>query len=215
MTNLTITAVSVVPRSVGTHSKLNNNAFILDFIKVFGYFIVFADNANVVRVIDFSKPGLPKMVLTDINQSLEEVVKLSAVTLRKNGVKLEKNLTANLPHCYVDPHMIEQVILNLVTNAVKAMENNDSSKMIAIKSHAKNNKICVQISDTGPGIPKGIREKIFEPFFTTDADGSGIGLAISQRIVNDHNGTISVNGNKWGGAEFKIELPVEKRMSPK
>ncbi len=167
------------------------------------------------RVLDFSRPGAPAMVLISVNQSLEAAIKLSAVSLRKKGIKIEKSLDPNLPKCYGDAHLIEQVILNLLDNAVKAMEDNDSSKMIAIKSYAKNNKICVQISDNGPGIPKGIREKIFEPFFTTDADGSGIGLAISQRIVNDHNGTISVNGNKWGGAEFKIELPVEKRMSPK
>jgi PAS domain S-box-containing protein len=167
------------------------------------------------RVLDFSRPGAPAMNLINVNKSLEAAVKLSSVSLRKKGIKIEKKLDSKLPKCYGDAHLIEQVILNLLDNAVKAMDNNDSPKLIAIKSYSKNKKIFIKISDTGPGITKGIQDKIFDPFFTTDADGSGIGLAISQRIVNDHNGSISVNGNQWGGAEFKIELPVEKRMNPK
>ena len=167
------------------------------------------------RVLDFSRPGAPAMGLINVNQSLEAAIKLSAVSLRKKGIKIDKLLDSDLPECYGDAHLIEQVILNLVDNAVKAMDNNDAQKKIAIKSYSKNNKIYVQISDNGPGIPQVIRDKIFDPFFTTETDGSGIGLAISQRIVNDHNGSISVNGNPWGGADFTIELPVEKRMTPR
>jgi len=167
------------------------------------------------RVLDFSRPGAPAMGLINVNQSLEAAIKLSAVSLRKKGIKIDKLLDSELPKCYGDAHLIEQVILNLMDNAVKAMNNNDAPKKVAIKSYTKNNKVCVQISDNGPGIPKAIRDKIFDPFFTTETDGSGIGLAISQRIVNDHNGSISVNGNHWGGADFTIELPVEKRMNPR
>jgi signal transduction histidine kinase len=167
------------------------------------------------RVLDFSRPGAPAMVLINVNKSLEAAIKLSAVSLRKKGIKIEKTLDSKLQRCYGDAHLIEQVILNLLDNAVKAMENNDSSKLIAIKSYSKGSKIFVQISDNGHGIPKAIRDKIFDPFFTTETDGSGIGLAISQRIVNDHDGSISVDGNERGGAQFTIELPIEKRMNPR
>jgi signal transduction histidine kinase len=167
------------------------------------------------RVLDFSRPGVPAMVQINVNKSLEAAVKLSAVSLRKKGIKIEKTLDPKLPRCYGDAHLIEQVILNLLDNAVKAMENNDSGKAIAITTYAKGSKIFIQISDNGHGIPKAIRDKIFDPFFTTETDGSGIGLAISQRIVNDHNGAISVTGNKWGGADFIIELPIEKRINPR
>ncbi|MEE9496279.1 MAG: PAS domain S-box protein, partial [Desulfobacterales bacterium] len=74
------------------------------------------------RVMDFSKPGAPKMVRTNINESLEEAIMLSSVTMRKNGIKIEKSLASNLPQCYADPHLIEQVVLNLITNAARAME---------------------------------------------------------------------------------------------
>jgi PAS domain S-box-containing protein len=166
-------------------------------------------------VLDFSRPGAPSMGLISLNQSLEAAMKLSAVSLRKKGIKIEKSLESDLPQCYGDTHLIEQVILNLFDNAVKAMGKNDASKLIMIKTYSKDKNIYIQISDSGSGIPLAIRDKIFDPFFTTETDGSGIGLAISQRIVNDHNGSIKVDSSKWGGAEFTIELPIEKRMNPR
>ena len=165
------------------------------------------------RVMDFSKPGAPKMVRTNINESLEEAIKLSSVTMRKNDVKIEKSLAPQLPKCYADPQLIEQVVLNLITNAAKAMENYNGNKCVEIKSSAKNNTLCIQVADSGPGVPEEFREKIFDPFFTTKDDGSGIGLNIAQRIVADHNGSITLVSSRWGGAEFKIELPIERRIS--
>jgi signal transduction histidine kinase len=108
--------------------------------------------------------------------------------------------------------LIEQVVLNLIDNAVKAMAQKNGDKHLVLHTYSKNGNIYLNVSDSGPGIPMGIREKIFDPFFTTDADGSGIGLAISQRIINDHNGTITMESNEWGGADFIIELPIDKRM---
>jgi len=165
------------------------------------------------RVMDFSKPGAPRMVRTNINESLEEAIELSSVTMRKNGIKFEKSLAADLPQCYADPHLIEQVVLNLITNAARAMEKStNGNKRVEIKSSAQNNTLCIQVADAGPGVPSELREKIFDPFFTTKDDGSGIGLNIAQRIVADHNGSISLGTSRWGGAEFKIELPIERRI---
>jgi PAS domain S-box-containing protein len=165
------------------------------------------------RVMDFSKPGAPKMVPTNINESLEEAIELSSVTMRKNGVKIEKSLAPDLPQCYADPHLIEQVVLNLITNAARAMEKFNGTKFVEIKSSARNNTLSIRVADSGPGVPIELREKIFDPFFTTKDDGSGIGLNIAQRIVADHNGSISLDSSKWGGAEFKIELPIERRIN--
>jgi signal transduction histidine kinase len=101
----------------------------------------------------------------------------------------------------------------LITNAAKAMEMSNGNKWVEIKSSAKNNTLSIQVADSGPGVPEEFREKIFDPFFTTKDDGSGIGLNIAQRIVADHNGSIKLDSSKWGGAEFKIELPIERRIS--
>ncbi len=167
------------------------------------------------RVLDFSRPGAPSMALISLNQSLEEAINLSAVSLRKKGIKIEKSLDCELPQCYGDSHLIEQVILNLVDNALKAIDKAEGPRILRITSRSQENSIFVDVSDSGPGVPPKIRDKIFDPFFTTETGGSGIGLAISQRIVNDHNGSIRVDSNEWGGAKFTIELPIEKRRNRK
>jgi C4-dicarboxylate-specific signal transduction histidine kinase len=134
--------------------------------------------------------------------------------MRKNNVKIEKSLAPDLPKCFADPHLIEQVVLNLITNAASAMKKStNGNKQVQIKSSARNNTLCIQVADSGPGVPQELREKIFDPFFTTKDDGSGIGLNIAQRIVADHNGSITLATSKWGGAEFKIKLPIERRIS--
>ena len=167
------------------------------------------------RVMDFSKPGAPKMMRADINTSLEAAIELSAVTMRKKGIKIKKSLAPDLPRCYADPQLIEQVVLNLITNAARAMEtSNGSPNWVEIKSSARNNTLSIQVADSGPGVPAELREKIFDPFFTTKEDGSGIGLNIAQRIVADHNGSITLGSSQWGGAEFTIELPIERRTQP-
>jgi PAS domain S-box-containing protein len=167
------------------------------------------------RVMDFSKPNVLKLALTDVNQSIEEAINLSSVTLRKSGIIIEKSLTPDLPQCYADPHLIEQVILNLITNAAEAMKKIGDPKKIAVTSYKETSSIIIKISDSGPGVPSNIRDKIFDPFFTTKSNSSGIGLSISHRIITDHGGSLDVSTSKWGGAEFRIKIPLEKRISPR
>jgi PAS domain S-box-containing protein len=163
------------------------------------------------RVLDFSRPGAPTMSLINMNLPMQEALGLSAASLRKKGIEVDIDLASNLPMCYGDAHLIEQVVLNLIDNAVKAMEKKNSIKRLELRSYSKDQNIYLSISDTGSGIPISLREKIFDPFFTTESDGSGIGLAISLRILNDHRGAIIVEGNERGGAKFTIELPIDKR----
>lgn len=166
--------------------------------------------AIIRRVMDFSKPSEPKFVLKDINQPIEEAIKLSSLTLRKREIKIGKKLRKDLPLCRIDSPLIEEVILNLINNAVKAMKDMDGTKEIEITSSRENNLILLRIADSGPGIPLHLREKIFEPFFTTKNDTTGIGLSLVHRIVTDHSGSIDIKTSKWGGAEFKIKIPIKK-----
>jgi len=162
------------------------------------------------RVIDFSKPSEPKLVLTDINQPIEEAINLSSVTLRKSGIKIEKILANDLPLCHVDPLLIEEVILNLVTNATEAMKNMDGVKIIKVTSSMKKNSILMRVSDSGPGVNSGLKDKIFDPFYTTKNGSTGIGLSLCHRIITDHGGSLRVSTNKLGGAEFVIEIPIKE-----
>ncbi len=168
-------------------------------------------DAVIKRVLDFSKPTAPHMVAIDINVCLDNVLQLTAVTMRKAGIKITRTLTEGLPRCYGDAALIEQVFLNLIQNAGRAVKKSTQAKKIEVATCAEDNQIHISISDSGPGVPDELSEKIFDPFFTTSSDGSGIGLSIAQRIIADHNGAIAMQNGPLGGARFTVTLPIEKR----
>jgi PAS domain S-box-containing protein len=160
------------------------------------------------RVMDFSKPSEPNFIVADVNKSVYEAIKLTSVTLRKSGIKLEKMLTDDLPKCRLDPQQIEEVILNLVNNAADAMRTMAGEKKIMVTSSANDKYVTVKVIDSGPGILLENKDTVFDPFFTTKSDSTGIGLSICHRIIADHGGKIDVQTSKWGGAEFCISIPV-------
>ncbi|UCD78072.1 MAG: PAS domain S-box protein [Desulfobacterales bacterium] len=161
------------------------------------------------RVMDFSKPGEPKFSLIDINRPITEAINLTAVTLRKSGIKIEKNLAQNLPECRADPNLIEEMVLNLINNAAEAMKTVESEKKIVVTTAVIHGAILVKVSDSGPGVPDLIKDKIFDPFFTTKNDSTGIGLSLCHRIVSDHGGVLAASDGELGGAEFRIEIPIK------
>ena len=166
---------------------------------------------NVIRrVLDFSKPAPIQLAPININYCIKNAISLSAAALRKERVTTHLNLANNIPLCMGDSSLIEQVILNLIVNAAKAMESSSEEGRISISSGCDDSNILVRVSDSGPGVPVEIRDRIFDPFYTTKADGSGIGLSIVQRIVNDHKGSVSVAASQWDGAEFRIRLPIHE-----
>jgi signal transduction histidine kinase len=167
------------------------------------------------RVMDFSKPSEPKFTYIDLNQPVEDAIDLSSVTMRKSGIQIQKKLERDLPKCHADSQMIEQVILNLITNAAEAMKEADGPKKIEINSFAERGFVGLKVCDSGPGIPLPAKEKIFDPFYTTKTDSSGIGLSICHRIITDHSGSLGVSNSKLGGAEFTIKIPLNKRSASK
>lgn len=86
----------------------------------------------------------------------------------------------------------------------------EGDRHIEIATRARDDRIIIGISDSGPGVPFHLRKKIFDPFFTTKNGSTGIGLSICQRIVTDHGGELSVLTSRWGGAEFRIEIPINR-----
>jgi PAS domain S-box-containing protein len=162
------------------------------------------------RVVDFSKPSEPRFTMTDINQPIKEAIALASVTLRKGGIAIEKALAKDLPQCRADPHLIEQVILNLITNAAEAMEGMQKAKKIRITSSVKKRRLLVTVSDSGPGVPLNLGEEIFDPFYTTKNGSTGLGLSLSHRIITDHGGSLRAGASVLGGAELIIEIPVEE-----
>lgn len=163
----------------------------------------------VKKVMNFSRPSVPRLDVADINLAIEEAVGFFVVNLGNKGITLDRSALRDLPKCQADPQLISQVLLNLIANAVQALEGVVGPKTIGISSFADAGRAVICISDSGPGIPPPLREKIFDPFYTTRQDGYGIGLSFSRQVITEHGGTLKVNTSRWGGAEFRIELPLK------
>lgn len=169
---------------------------------------------NVIkRVMDFAKPGMTQMALTDINATLQDALNLSEAALGNREIQLETSFDDSIPECYADKNLIGQVVLNLINNAVHALESGEAPRRLRVSSFLVNKTVRIQVSDSGPGVSESLREKIFDPFFTTKDDGAGIGLNIVQRIVADHHGAIEVSSSEWEGAQFSVDLPVDRRAA--
>ena len=160
------------------------------------------------RVMDFVKPSPSRPGLMKANEVVTESVELVATTVRKSGTRLVTALSEGLPDCRADARLIEQLLVNLITNAVQAMENKEGDKTIEIATGMEGNAVVIKVADSGPGVPEEIRERIFEPFFTTKSTGTGLGLSISRRIVAENGGSLEVGRSRLGGAEFRVILPA-------
>lgn len=168
--------------------------------------------STVKRILDFARPRQPQMGKSAIHVPIKEAIELSKTTLRKSNISFESHLQDNLSALYIDPLLIEQVMLNLITNASDAMTENKKEKKIKLTSWQNNSDLYISVSDSGAGITEDLKEKIFDPFFTTKPDGSGIGLSFCQQVITNHNGTIELYPSDLGGAEFRIKLPIDKRI---
>jgi len=160
------------------------------------------------RVLDFSRPSTPQFKKEDINRVIKEALMLSSVAMRKAGIKIETNLQEPLPRIMMDKQQMEQVLMNLITNASEVLKKKETKKQIRISTNNEQHHVIIRVADSGQGVPPLEAKKIFDPFYTTKSEGSGIGLSICQRIIADHKGVISVSASELGGAEFCIRIPV-------
>ena len=159
-------------------------------------------------LLNFSRSSELRPEKISINQLLEEVLELSSYLIKKENIKVIKDFEPSLPEICVDPEKMEQVFLNLLLNAIQAMENSED-KTLTIKTFYQGEKVFISFQDTGPGIPEEFVTKIFDPFFTTKPPGrgTGLGLTVSLAIVKNHRGNLLLEKHK-GGAIFTIELPI-------
>jgi PAS domain S-box-containing protein len=163
--------------------------------------------AVVKRIMDYSKPIPPRMDRIDVVQVIREALAISEASIRKGEVKLLQDLPAEPLYCRADATLLEQVILNLITNALQAMATVDREKFLRVDVAREGQQVVIRIIDNGPGVPGDLLGKIFDPFYTTRKDGHGIGLSFSHRVISKHNGRLSAGAAEGGGAVFWIELP--------
>jgi len=165
---------------------------------------------------EFSRVAEIKAHEVNINEPIRNVFKILGQQLRLREIEVELDLDEKLPCIMAESNRLEQVFINLVTNARDAMENKaaSSTKLLKIKSFIDKGDVTVTVSDTGKGIPENIIDRIFEPFFTTKeaGRGTGLGLSISYAIVTDYGGTITVESKEGKGTTFELRFPAVRRQ---
>jgi signal transduction histidine kinase len=151
----------------------------------------------------------PQIGPVDLNEAAREIVALSRGDLERNAVELRAELEEGQPPVGGDRLQLQQVILNLLLNAVEAMNGNgDRSKRIVLKTERDDgNRVRLSVRDSGAGLGAEAADRLFEPFYTTKADGMGIGLVISRSIIESHHGRLQAATNDGPGATFAFSLP--------
>lgn len=158
----------------------------------------------------FARPQAARPDVTDIREVVEKALDNVSLRLEESGVELVRDFDEDLPAVRVDPERAQQVILNLVINALQAMPEGGTIRVGTgfRRTRYKKAYVDVVVADTGSGIPEDVKEKIFDPFFTTRSMGTGLGLSISLQIAREHGGNLTARNSSQGGAIFKFSLPA-------
>ncbi len=164
---------------------------------------------------EFVTKGETEKAPEDIRKLVEEAAALALVGSREQGVRTVFEYLPGAEMVMVDRIQVQQVLINLMRNAIEAMRHVDRRELTLRTMPADPGEVAVVVEDTGGGIPEEMAGQLFKPFITTKASGMGIGLSISKRIVEAHGGEMSVSKNAAGGATFRFTLPayVEERIN--
>jgi len=170
-------------------------------------------------LLNFAKPPKLQLLQTDVNDLLEKTISFSLQhpsLTRKNSlpIKIIRDFDHALPETMADPMQLQQIFLNLMLNAIEAMP---AGGALAVKTSydAVMNSVNIAIADTGQGIEQSMLDRIFEPFFTTKRKGSGLGLAVTRRLIEQHGGDVYVESSPEKGTVFNISLRTQPEPKEK
>jgi PAS domain S-box-containing protein len=170
-------------------------------------------SAVISRIRGLLLKGSSRRTELEINEIIQEVITLLRNELTRNHVYLRTELAANLPRVQGDPVQLQQVLINLILNAIEAMRlATEGPRKLVIRSAKNSDGVLVQVQDSGPGIEPERATRIFEPFFTTKTEGIGMGLAISRSIIESHGGQLS-HLSAFQGALFQFILPIDSPIN--
>jgi len=166
---------------------------------------------RIVRnLLTFARKGPGERARVNLNDVVQRTLLLMSYDLKLKDIRTEKNLGSGMPDVVGDRHALQQVVLNLVTNAAHALAGNEAGRPRTIRINTWfDQRVRLRVADTGPGIPEEVLPHLFTPFFTTKepGHGTGLGLSITYSIVEAHGGQITVERPPEGGAAFLVELP--------
>ncbi|MGB9071286.1 MAG: ATP-binding protein [Terriglobales bacterium] len=167
-------------------------------------------NRILTDLLETARPRPPQMRSSDLNTTVEHAVMLARQQVRSRPIKIEFVPEHSLPGVEHDSDQIHQVLLNLLLNAEQAIEGPGQVRVAVLE---QGDAAVVTVSDTGRGIPAEHLPNIFRPFFTTKGHGTGLGLSLARRIVEEHRGQIDVASGPGKGTTFSVRLPVRQPMA--
>jgi signal transduction histidine kinase len=162
-------------------------------------------------VMDFSRPSAPVPKIGDFNTAVEKAFRTQAEILSSRNIHSSVDLDRSIPEVNYDENQVMQVLHNLIRNAADSMPGGGA---LAIRTAREGDNVCLTVQDSGSGIPPEVQERLFDPFFTTKPDGTGLGLAVSKKIIDDHGGHIEVKSIVGKGTTFRILLPAQSSTLP-
>jgi len=171
---------------------------------------------TIQSLLEFARPATPRRTQHDVRETLQRVTNLVTARAGQQGVQLSLNLGPDCLLLTADREQMLQVFVNLFLNGIEAMPKGGRLEVEAALSngHHREPEVVVSVSDEGAGVPPEILPHLFEPFVTSKERGTGLGLAVSRRIVHEHQGTIAVDRSRFGGARFTVRLPTQEIHSP-
>ena len=215
--NSPLQAISVLLGSMG--KQYREDAHLIENVDILKQAI--GNIRDTVRsLLDLNRPGMELKQPGNINEVIRQTLTLARNLLKRNQIKVQLDLSPEIPNINLSPQQMYQMFLNLINNAIEGMigqieplssvpREESPNKEIRISSKIESDQICIRISDTGPGIPEKDLQFLFDPFFTSKKKmGLGVGLSICYGIVEDHNGTITAENDPESGAVFTIRLPL-------
>ena len=160
----------------------------------------------VSEVNDFARPHPPEFGEHDLHEIFDRVMLLSGKQMQRESVRVRVDVSWDLPTVEIDRHRIEQALLNLVSNAIRAVET-VADPEVDLRAELDGEQVVIEVADNGQGIDEDLLPRIFDPFFTRSRNGTGLGLTIVRRVVQQHQGTVQVRSQKGEGSVFTLRLP--------
>jgi two-component system, NtrC family, sensor kinase len=170
-------------------------------------------NHIVTDLLQTARPHPPKVRKGNLNTTVEHAVMLGRQQALASAVEIVLQKDPSLPEVEHDSDQIHQVLLNLLLNALQAIDQNDRRGMVVVTVRRRESNAVIEVADNGCGIPYEHLPSIFRPFFTTKGDGTGLGLSLARRIVEDHQGYIEVRTTVGKGTTFTVVLPLQHAES--
>ncbi len=160
------------------------------------------------RLRDFVARGESERRVEDVKKLVEEASALALVGAKDRGVRVRFAFDPRVDFVLADKVQVQQVLLNLMRNAIEAMEESEKRELVVATAPAQDNLIAISVADTGTGIAPEVSAQLFQPFITTKRHGMGVGLSISRTIIEAHGGSIAPRPNPGGGTVFSFTLPA-------